>query len=73
MSKFIALSEPYFDKDEINSVSRVIKNSWVSTAGKEIEIFENLISKYTNSKFAIACINGTSALHISLKLGSKKK
>jgi len=40
MSKFIALSEPYFDKDEINIVSRVIKNSWVSTAGKEIGIFE---------------------------------
>ena len=73
MSKFIALSEPYFDKDEINIVSRVIKNSWVSTAGKEIGIFENLISKYANSKFAIACINGTSAIHISLKLVGVKK
>ena len=73
MSKFLALSEPYFDKDEIKNVTKVIKSSWVSTAGKEIGVFENLLSKYTNSKYAIACVNGTSALHISLKLAGVKK
>lgn len=73
MSKFLALSEPYFDKDEIKNVTKVIKSSWVSTVGKEIGVFENLLSKYTNSKYAIACVNGTSALHISLKLAGVKK
>lgn len=72
MSKFISLSEPYIDNTDIKSVSKVIRKKWVSTAGKDIEVFEKLISDFTNSKYAIACINGTSALHISLKIAGVK-
>ena len=68
MSKFIPLSEPYLDKFDLNSVSKVIKNNWVSSAGKEITKFESLVSNYTKSKYTVACMNGTSALHISLKI-----
>ena len=73
MFKYLPLSEPYLDKSEIKSVSNVIKNNWVSTAGKEINTFEKLISRYTKSKHSVACINGTSALHIALKIAGVKK
>ena len=35
---------------------------------KIYKLFENEITKITKSNHAIACINGTSALHIALKL-----
>ena len=40
----------------------------MSSVGKFVDEFEQRIAKYTNSKFAIATSNGTSALHISLLL-----
>ena len=64
----ILLSEPYFDKKDLESVRNPIKTSWVSTAGKQISTFEKNVSRLTKSKFCIACNSGTSALHIALKV-----
>ena len=63
----IPLSVPSFNGNEWKYVKECIDTEWVSSAGKYVEIFEKM-STYTKSKFAIACVNGTSALHISLKL-----
>lgn len=68
MSNNFYLNEPVFDSRDIKSVKESVKNGWVSTAGNQIKIFENKLSKYTNSKYVLACINGTSGLHISLKV-----
>ena len=62
----ISLSEPFFNKDDYTLLKKCIQKGWVSTSGKYIEEFENKISKYTGSKYAIATINGTSALQISI-------
>jgi perosamine synthetase len=40
----------------------------LSTIGPFVEIFENKLKKVTKAKHVIATINGTSALHIALKL-----
>ena len=64
----IPLSAPSFNGNEWKYVKECIDTEWVSSAGKYVDIFETNISTYTKSKFAIACVNGTSALHISLKL-----
>jgi len=40
----------------------------VSSAGKYVNLFEEKIADYTGSRFAIACVNGTSALQVSLRL-----
>ena len=64
----IPLSAPSFNGNEWKYVKECIDTEWVSSAGKYVDIFETKISTYTESKFAIACVNGTSALHISLKL-----
>ena len=68
MLKKIALNEPSLDIDEIKSVTKCIESNWISTAGELIKKFENKISNYTGVKYAIACMNGTCALQISLKI-----
>jgi len=67
-NKFIPLSEPFFFKNDYNLLKKCIDSGWVSTSGKFVDLFENKISKYTGSKYSIATINGTSALHIALKI-----
>ncbi|MDD2714812.1 MAG: LegC family aminotransferase [Candidatus Wallbacteria bacterium] len=63
---FIPLSVPSFQGNELKYVTECIKTEWVSTAGAYVEKFEKEIADYTGSKYAIACANGTSALHVSL-------
>jgi len=48
------------------------KSAWTldgfPSAGRFVEEFENRICKYTKAKHAIACVNGTCALQIALRL-----
>jgi perosamine synthetase len=66
--KFIPLSVPSFQGNELKYVTECIESEWVSSAGKYVEKFEKDIAEYTGAKYAIACSNGTAALHISLLL-----
>ena len=67
-NKKIYLSEPFLNKDDFTLLKKSIQEGWVSTAGNYINEFENKIAKYTGCKYAIATINGTTALQISIKL-----
>ena len=67
-NKLIKLSTPFLKKNELKYAIDAIKTEWISTAGQYINSFENKINQITKSKHSIACINGTAALHISLKL-----
>ena len=49
-------------------MSECIDSTFVSSVGKYVTLFEQKISEYTNTKNSIAVVNGTSALHICLKL-----
>ena len=40
----------------------------MSTSGKYSELFEKNLKKYTKSKYVIVTINGTSAIHATLRL-----
>lgn len=64
----IPLSEPLINGNEWKYVKECLDTGWVSSAGKYVRLFEERISRYTGAKYAIACVNGTSALFISLKL-----
>lgn len=68
----LPLSVPYFAGNEWKYVKECIDTNWVSTVGKYVEKFENDICNYTGAKYAIACINGTSGLQISLLLAGIK-
>lgn len=66
--KFIPLLVPNLRGNELNYLKDCIKTEWVSTAGKYVNEFEQECCKFTGSKYSVACINGTSAIQISLKL-----
>ena len=71
--KKAGLHEPSINKDDIKSVVKTLKSGFISSFGKDIEMFEQNLSKYTNSKYVIAMCSGTSALHISLLINQIKE
>lgn len=62
----IPLYKVHVDKDDVHSVSKVIKRGTFWAVGPEIEEFEKLLSNYTGSKYCLTFNSGTSALHASL-------
>ncbi len=68
----ISLSVPSIQGNEWNYIKECLDTEWVSSAGKYVELFEQKICEYTGTKNAIACVNGTAALQVSLKLAGVK-
>jgi len=64
----IPLHEPFFGGNEKKYVLDCIESTFVSSVGKYVDRFEEMIKDFTGAKYAIATVNGTSALHIALKL-----
>jgi perosamine synthetase len=65
---FIPLSIPNLSGKELEYVTEAITDGWVSSIGPHVNAFEEKFAEYIGIKHAIACSNGTSALHISLIL-----
>lgn len=65
---FIPLHEPKFVGNEKAYLIDCIDSTFVSSVGKYVDGFEQLMAEYTGAKYAIATVNGTAALHIALKL-----
>ena len=64
----IPLSVPNLKGKEKKYLKECIDTEFVSSVGKFVNLFEKKISKYTNSKYAVACTSGTAALHLSLRI-----
>ena len=62
------LHVPTLSKLEGIYLKKCLDTNMLSTIGPFVEIFENKLKKITKAKHVIATINGTSALHIALKL-----
>lgn len=62
MKSPIPYSKQSIDKDDIESVMKVLRGDWI-TQGPTIAKFETAISTFVNSKFAVATSSGTAALH----------
>ena len=65
---FIPLHAPVFRGNEKKYVEECINSTFVSSVGRFVDQFEEEMVKYTGAKKAVACVNGTSALHLALKL-----
>jgi len=65
---FVPLHEPIFIGNEKKYLNDCIDSTFVSSVGKYVDIFEENFAKYVGSEFAVATVNGTSALHIALLL-----
>lgn len=69
---FISLHEPSFAGAEWTYVKECLDTGWVSSVGKFVDRFEEDLAAYTGVKRAVAVVNGTAALHISLLLAGVK-
>jgi perosamine synthetase len=68
--EFIPLHEPRFLGNEKKYLNDCMDSTFVSSVGKYVDMFEEQFAKKVGSKYAIATVNGTSALHISLILAN---
>lgn len=64
----IPLHEPHFSGNERRYIEDCVDSTFVSSVGRYVDKFERMLSEYTGIKQAVAVVNGTAALHISLKL-----
>ena len=64
----IPLSIPNISGNELKYVTDCINTGWISSAGEYVNKFEEAIKEYTGAKYAIACMNGTAGLQVSLNL-----
>ncbi|MBP7652638.1 LegC family aminotransferase, partial [Candidatus Dependentiae bacterium] len=67
-NKFIPLSVPNISGNEWTYVKKCLDTGWVSSVGPFVNEFEKKICEYIGTKRAVACINGTSGIQISLKV-----
>ncbi len=65
---FLPLHEPRFIGNEQKYVANTIESTFVSSVGEYVTKFEEMVATFVGAKYAIATSNGTSALHIALKL-----
>lgn len=72
-NEFIPLHEPRFIGNEKAYLNDCIDSTFVSSVGKYVDRFEQMLCEMTGSKFAVATVNGTAALHISLILSGVER
>jgi perosamine synthetase len=70
---FIPLHAPVFSGNEKKYISNCIDSTFVSSVGKYVAQFEEMVKEFTGSKYAIATTNGTAALHLALVVAGVKK
>lgn len=66
--EFLPLHEPRFIGNEKKYVNETIDSTFVSSVGKYVTQFEEMVAEFSGAKYAVATSNGTSALHIGLKI-----
>jgi perosamine synthetase len=69
---FIPLHRPIFEGNERQYLIDCINSGFVSSVGEKVTEFEEKVAEFTGSKFAVAAVNGTAALHVAFKLAGVK-
>ena len=64
--EFIPLCVPELRGNEWKFLKDCLDTGWVSSVGSYVERFERTIAESAGVKYAVATVNGTSALHIAL-------
>ncbi len=65
---FIPLIVPEICGNEWEYVKECLDTNWVSSVGSFVDRFEQLVAERAGTKYAVATVNGTAALHIALIL-----
>ena len=69
----IPLHAPCFIGNEKKYLSECIDSTFVSSVGKFVDRFEEMVAEYTGAKRAVVCVNGTNALHMAMLLSGVEK
>ena len=64
--KWIPVARPVLSGREKEYVLDCLETSWISSLGKYIGLFEDSFARFCSAEYAVACSNGTTALHIAL-------
>lgn len=64
----IFLHEPCFIGNEKKYLNECIDSTFVSSVGKFVDCFEEMVAEYTGARKAVVCVNGTNALHMAMLL-----
>lgn len=70
---FIPLSVPEIRGKEWEYIKECLDTNWVSSVGAYVERFEQMLAERAGTRFAVATVNGTSAIHIALLLAGVKR
>jgi perosamine synthetase len=66
---FVPLCVPEIRNNEWRYIKECLDTGWVSSVGSFVERFEHMVSDYVGAKYAVATVNGTTALHVALLVG----
>jgi perosamine synthetase len=64
----IPLSVPLLNGNEWKYVKDCLDTGWISSVGSYVNDFEKRIAEFTGAKYAVACMNGTAALHVCQRI-----
>jgi len=62
------LSTPHINKNDITSITSVMRTGWISTSAKVVNDFEKRLSNFCQTKYSVALNSGTSAIHLGLRI-----
>ena len=70
--KKIWLSTPTMHGDELKYIQEAFDTNWITTEGSNIPAIEKLVTEKLGCNYAVPLANGTSALHLAVKLAGVK-
>jgi perosamine synthetase len=62
----IPVCEPWLSGNELKYITEAVETNWISSAGGFIHRFEAMFSEKMGTRYGVACMNGTVALHLAL-------
>jgi perosamine synthetase len=69
----IPLTVPNISSNAWKYIKECLDTGWVSSAGEYVTKFENMLADYCQVDYAVATVNGTSAIHIALLLAGVER
>lgn len=64
---YIPLAKPDLSGNELQYVRRALESTWISSSGDYLDELENRFAQVCGVEHAVACANGTGALHLALE------
>ena len=65
--KKIYLSPPHMSGNELKYINDVFKDNWIAPIGPHLNMFEDIVKKYTGAQHAVAVTSCTAGIHLGLR------